>query len=189
MKLHEPNKDFEILLFDDEIHDPNSVDNVKKYNHIYSDSNYDDYSYLTKHGIEILKNDDLINSALVISDGGPTGVHDSCSLIDNDKLLICCGHSIFCMILPNLQLLWRTTADTATCFEIFKHENDFIVHGELEISKLSNEGNIIWKFSGGDIFTTLAGKNTFNIIDNIIYATDWDNITYKLNADSGELLK
>jgi len=28
------------------------------------------------------------------------------------------------------------------------------------------------------IFTTPTGKNTFRIIDNIIYATNWDNVTF-----------
>jgi outer membrane protein assembly factor BamB len=90
--------------------------------------------------------------------------------------------------LPDLKLVWRTTVDSATCFEIFKFNDNFIVHGELEISKIDQEGNIIWRFSGSDIFTTPTGKDSFKIVNEIIYATNWDNVTFELNANTGQLI-
>jgi len=51
-------------------------------------------------------------------------------------------------------LQWKTKADVATCFEIFKYRSDYIVHGEMAISRLSADGDIIWQQSGADIFVS-----------------------------------
>jgi outer membrane protein assembly factor BamB len=182
-------KDLQVSIFNDTDYNPGSVDNSRSYNHVYTNKDHSDYLYLTKHGIIVYKNEELLNSALVISSGGATAIHETSFLIDNDTFLICCADSIFCLTLPELNLVWRTMADMATCFEIFKYQDTYIVHGELEISCIDKNGNIIWSFSGTDIFTTQTGKNTFRIIDNIIYATNWDNVIFQLNADTGQLIK
>jgi hypothetical protein len=57
-------------------------------------------------------------------------------IIEDKRLLICCSDSIFCLSIPDLTLLWRTRADEATCFEILKYQDSYIVHGELEILRL-----------------------------------------------------
>ena len=41
--------------------------------------------------------------------------------------------------------MWRTQADQATCFEIYKYEDSYIIHGEFEISRLDKDGKIIWQ--------------------------------------------
>ncbi len=189
MSLSIPYKGLHVSIFNDTDYNPNSVDNSKKYNHFYTDRDYSDYRYLTKHGIEIYRNDELLNSAIVISSGGATGIHETSGLIDTDNFLICCADSVFCLTLPDLKIAWRTKADAATCFEIFKHLDHYIIHGELEINSLDRNGNIIWGFSGTEIFTTPTGKNTFRIIDDVIYATNWDNVTFQLNADTGQLIE
>lgn len=85
-------------------------------------------------------------------------------------------------------MLWKTKADQATCFEIFKHKDDYIVHGELEISRLDKNGNIVWQQGGRDIFTTLDGKDDFAITDEYILATDWANRKYKFDFDGKIIL-
>lgn len=94
-------KDFEVELFNDTLYDPNSRDNPYEYGKIYSDSQYDDYVYLTRHGIHLKKDEDLITSALVFSSGGTTGIHKTCSLIDENRLLICCGDATGCIREPD----------------------------------------------------------------------------------------
>jgi outer membrane protein assembly factor BamB len=187
MPLSKSYKDLQVSIFNDTDYNPNSVDNSINYNHIYTDKDHSDYLYLTKHGIEIYRNEEILNSALVISSGGATGIHATSFLMENDLLSICCANSIFCLTIPDLNLVWHTKADTATCFEIYKYRDNYIVHGELEISSLDRNGNIMWRFSGTDIFTTPTGKNTFSIIDDSIYATNWDNVTFQLNASTGQL--
>ena len=80
-----------------------------------------------------------------------------------------------------MTLLWRTKADTATCFEIYKYQDRSIIHGELEISRLNIRGKILWQQISADIFTTLDGENNFLLTDNYILATDWENNKYKFD--------
>lgn len=181
--------DFEILLLSETLYSADSIDNSKTYDQIHQDGRYDNYLYLTRHGIKIFKDDEQVNSALVVSNGGIAGINKTSSLIDNHKLLICCGHSVFCLTLPDLYLSWRTIGDSATCFEIFKHQNDFIIHSELEISKHDNAGQVIWSFSGDDIFTTVTGQNDFKIIEDIVHATNWENSVFEIDAKTGILLR
>jgi outer membrane protein assembly factor BamB len=188
MTLRKTFKDFPVDIFDDTLYDPTSADNVRQYNKLYSDKEYDDYLYLTRHGIQIYKGKELINSACLVSGGGKTGIHETGLLIDNNKLLICCGNSIFCLTLPDLELDWRTKADDATCFEIFKYKDAYIVHGELEISRVDKSGKIVWKFSGSDIFTTANGKDTFEIRDDKVKAINWEGIVYELDINDGKVL-
>jgi outer membrane protein assembly factor BamB len=188
MTLRKTFKDFQVDIFDDTLYDPMSADNIRQYNKLYSDKEYGDYFYLTRHGIQIFKDEELINSTCLVSGGGTTGIHETGLLIDNNKLLICCGNSIFCLTLPDLELDWRTKADDATCFEIFKYKDAYIVHGELEISRVDKSGQIVWEFSGSDIFTTPNGKDTFEIRDGKVIAINWEGIVYELDINDGKVL-
>ncbi|NUY82349.1 hypothetical protein HUK80_15700 [Flavobacterium sp. MAH-1] len=82
---------------------------------------------------------------------------------------------------PELEIIWRTQADDITCFQILKVDNEFIIHGEMEISKLDGNGNIIWQRGGRDIFVTRDGVDDFKIKDNIIFVKDFENNLYKFD--------
>jgi len=85
--------------------------------------------------------------------------------------------------IPELTLLWRTHADQGTCFEIYKYQGSYIVHGEFEISRLHKNGKIIWQQSGADIFTTIEGRKDFELTDKYIIATDFENRVCKFDYD------
>ena len=78
---------------------------------------------------------------------------------------------------------WKTVADSASCFGIYYLDQDYVVHGELEITRLDKNGEIIWKYSGGDIWTTESGIDDFAVYDDYILATDWEYYRYKLDFD------
>ena len=120
-------------------------------------------------------------SAVIRSNGGKTAIHDTSEIIESDRFLICCSDTVFCLSIPDLTLLWRTKADTGTCFEIYKYQESYIIHGELEISRLDKHGKILWQQIGADVFTTLDGEDNFVLTDNYILATDWENNKYKFD--------
>ncbi len=182
-------KDWEIKLFNEHFYSIKSTDNIRAYDYTYFNEGEQRYSNDSQHGIEVYFHEDLIKSAIIISGGGATNVHESCFVIDEDRLLICCANSLFCLELPFLKLLWQANPDHCTCFQIFKHGNGFIIHGELDISKLDINRNVIWTFAGNDIFTTPTGEDTFKIINDVIYAENWDNVIFELNANTGALIK
>jgi len=179
-------QDFDIHIFNDESYDPGSGDHANSYDKIYGGKSPYEYSNLTKHGVRVFKDGVPYRSALLINGFGGTGIHETGLVTDIDKLLICCADSVFCLTLPELDLFWNTQADMATCFEIFRYQGNYIVHGEMEISRLDQEGKIIWQCGGMDIFTTLNGKDDFKIEANKIIATDWGDRKYIIDPETGK---
>jgi hypothetical protein len=177
---------YKIELQVDELYSDSSTDNLNQYQKIYFTES--EYILPTKIGIKVFQNEELIKSAIIGSIGGGTGIHNNSQIIDNDEITICCSDSIFCLSIPNLDLKWKTQADQITCFELFKKDDSYIVHGEMEITKLDSNGQIVWQQSGADIFTTEKGIDDFEITDSYIRATDWENRTYKFDFN-GKVIK
>jgi hypothetical protein len=172
--------DYTIDIFEDHVYSPN--DSVHKYNHTYLDPT--DIYRPTTVGIEIFIGENLVNAAVIGATGGATGIYNTSFVYEMDRIAICCADAIFCLSIPGLSLLWKTKADTASCFEIFKYKTDYIVHGEIEITRLANDGSILWQQRGRDIFTRLnSEKGDFAITEDYILATDWDNRKYKFDFD------
>ncbi|WPU94643.1 hypothetical protein SNE25_03795 [Mucilaginibacter sabulilitoris] len=162
-------------------YDEGSVDN-HVYDAVYGKDS--EYRFTAVYEISVFLTNDLLKRVLIRAKGGGTAIHKTSLVIEEDLIVICCSDTVFCLSLPELTLLWNTKADLATCFEVFKYQSDYIVHGELEISRLSRNGEIIWQQSGADIFvSTKSNEDNFAITDNYILATDWDNRKYKFDFD------
>ncbi len=175
-------RDISIQVFDDPTYTFGSADNKFTYSkHNFSDGGLE---YPTsKHGIKIFCDEMETNNCIVIGSGGATGIHQTSSLVDRDQLLICCCDTIFCLTLPDLELKWQVRADQATCFEIYKLQDDYIVHGEIEITRLDRDGNVKWQFGGSDIFVSFDNNEAFRLNDDHIALTDFYNIKYKIDFD------
>lgn len=141
----------------------------------------------SKHGIKIYQDNQIIDSCLVIGSGGATGVHKNSLLVDNDQLLLCCCDTVFCLTLPDLALKWKVQADQATCFQIFQHQNDYIVHGEFQVTKLDKNGNKKWEFGGADIFVSIDNEEEFKLESDGILLTDFAKTKYKIDFN-GKLI-
>lgn len=157
------------------------ADSVNKFDKIYLNTTQ---FHITIIEVWIYQGDSVIKSALIGSEGGGSGVHRTSQTLGQDCIVVCCGDSIFCLSIPELSLIWSTKADDATCFEIFPYKDDYIVHGELAISRIGNDGSVLWEQTGADIFTTLEGKpDDFLITPDYILAKDWDNRIHKFDFD------
>ena len=175
------NKTYKIDVFQDRTFRQNSSDNSNEYNFVYLEKI--DYNFPSIFGIKIYSDDNLIKSAVIGSDGGGTADDENSKIVENDRILICCSNSIFCLSIPDLTLLWQTKADEVICFEILKYKDSYIVHGELEITRLDIDGKIIWQKSGADIFATPSSDNHIQLTDEFIIAVDWDNRIYKFGYE------
>jgi hypothetical protein len=182
-------KEYEIEMVNDSNYTLNSADNIMTYKYEYPTDfgNTDRYYPTSKHGIIIRKNEIEISSAIICETGGATGINKNSFVIKNDLIFICCSDKIYSLAIPNLTINWRKRYDPKTCFGIYKYENDFIVHGELEISRIDEEGNIKWTFGGRDIFATKESDNAFKIKGNKIELTDWSGYKYTLNSNGLEI--
>jgi len=179
--MHVYYKNFEIELFNDQSYDPQSNDNVNRYNKVYKNTSH--YQRTSAHGIRIYEDEIEISSAIILRTGGPTIIHPHAFIIKNDVLFLCCCANICAFSLPSLDLKWEQECDIATCFEIYEYENDLIIHGECEISRITSNGLIKWQFSGRDIFVTRDGKKAFEIVENTIIAHDFEGYRYVINGD------
>lgn len=174
-------KNFKIELHNDPI-DFNTAENENTCLKHYAQDNEDTVP-VSKHGIRVYKEQAVINSCILIAWGGSTCVHKTSALLSNNQLLVCCGDTIFCLQVPSLKLNWRVKADMITCFQIYALENDFLVHGETEISRIDGAGKIKWRFSGSDIFVSHSGSDSFQLSDSSIQLTDFNGNHYQLDFD------
>jgi len=179
-------KEFTIEVTNDDRYTTGSADNYPSYHYQYL-SDIESW-FSAKHGIRVAKDETEIASAIICETyGGSTTIHKRSYVLKDDAIFICCGAKIYSLQLPTLQLNWNKELDTATCFGIYEFENDFLIHGEMEISRLSADGVIKWKFSARDIFVSINGKKEFEIIGDKIKLIDFEDYEYTLNAD-GEVI-
>ncbi len=174
-------KIYKIDIFQDRTFRQNSTDNSNIYDFEYLEKI--DYNFPSMFGIKVYSDDTLIKSAIIGSDGGGTADNEKSKIIENERIVVCCANSVFCLTIPDLTLLWQTKADEVICFEVLKYKDSYIVHGELEITRIDSGGEIIWQKSGADIFATPSSDNHIQLTDDFIIATDWDNRTYKFGYD------
>lgn len=179
-------KDLIIEVLDEPTYKFGSADNNFVYSKTYFGDNAEQHP-TSKHGIKIYSDDKIIDSSIIIGSGGATGIHQNSSLLDSDQLLLCCCDTVFSLTIPDLELKWKTQADQATCFQIFKHIDDYIIHGELQVTKLDKDGNKKWEFGGADIFVSIDNEEEFKIESDGILLTDFAKTKYKIDFD-GKLL-
>lgn len=175
---------YQIDIYRDETFTKGSVDNLNKYDNEYLDES--EYRFASQFGIKLFKDTELLSSSIIGSVGGGTGIHKTSVVFEDTRLAICCSENIFCLSIPDLKLLWRTKADLATCFEIYKYQDSYIIHGELDISRLDKNGKIVWQRNGADVFTTISGEQDFELKDNFIIARDFEDRVYKYDYDGND---
>lgn len=174
-------KQFSIEIIDEPNYEHDSSDNIFRYSKIYL-GNDPKYRITSRHGIKVYHEGQFIYSCIIKGSQGATVVDKNSFIIDGDQLVICCSDTIFCLSLPDLDLMWKVQADPITCFQIFKQNDDYIVHGETQVTKLNENGKIIWQFEGADIFVSLDDES-FRMENDGIILTDFSNRMYKINFE------
>lgn len=174
--------DLTIELLNESIYRVDSVDNMFSYTKQYSSSDGSQVSS-SKIGIKIYQHKEIVDSCIIIGIGGVSAITQYSYIIASENILICCGDSVFCLSLPSLELVWNMKLDDITCFQIFKCEDDFLIHGEIEITRIDTEGKIKWKFSGKDIFVSLTQEKAISILPDGVLLTDFEQTKYKIDFD------
>ncbi len=180
MKISLNFENYNIEIFNDPIFSPNSTDNKIQYDSVIGET---DYKPSSKHGIVVRSDGGIVKSLVILSSGGATGIHENCFVQVDRNIYLCAGDSIYKIEIPELEISWSVKIDDATAFQIKKIHDDFIVHGELAISRLNQAGKIIWQNYGSDIFVSETGEMEFEIRDDLIYARSWDGREYCFNFD------
>lgn len=175
-----------IKLYDESDYSFGSSDNRTIYNNHYFNGEESNVTSLI--GIEVLEEDVIVANCLIGASGGNTTIHPNSALISYGGLVVCCSNTVFKLTLPDLCLEWKTQSDLATCFGIHYLDEDYAVHGELAISRMNKNGQLVWQRSGRDIWITLEGIDDFEMYEDHILATDWQYNRYKWGFN-GDLLE
>lgn len=175
-----PYKDFLVELSDIPIYDSSFPDNPPSCNFFYYGEETEN-TPSSHHIVKLYKDRDTVCSCLLIGFNGATGIHPHSSLLLDDQLLVCCGDSLFCLQLPSLELKWKTQTDPVTCFAVYLLESDFLVHGEMMITRINRNGSILWEFGGKDIWVARGDKKAVSIRSGHIELSDFQNNTYTID--------
>lgn len=170
---------YTISIFEENDYRFDSKNNWWNYSKEYIEEN--DNKLTSVFGIKIFENENLISDCIIGSDGGANSIFENSTLISYESLIICCSNKVFKLSIPDLELDWKTEADSVTCLGIHYLDADYVVHGELEITRIDKKGKIIWKKGGRDIWTTKEGIDDFAVYKDYILATDWEFNRYKLD--------
>jgi len=155
-----------------------SSDNINPYQLVYlEDSDYRQEQI----AIRVNDNNVIINTAIISA--GLGGIWPNVAIAEKDRIVFCCGKNITCLSIPELKLLWQTKSNDSVCFCIYPYQNSYIIHGEMNISRIDENGNLIWQQSGGDIFVNLQTGNNFLLTEDCIFAIDFNNNHYKFAYD------
>lgn len=173
-------KDFTIEMFDDPSFNQ-TCDSPTSYDKIYQPGKDKAYNPVSQHAIIVYRDDVKMASAILLAVAGATGVTTDSVLIDGDNLIARCCNTVFSLTLPGLDLNWITEADWATCFSIHRYRDSYITHGEMFISRIDRNGNVLWSFGGADIFVCLERGNPFEMHDDYIELTDFNGKRYKID--------
>ena len=184
LKMRWRHGDITVEMIDEPAYSVGSPDNVRPYEHEYI---LGPASVLgSRHGVVCLLRDQPVGSALIAGSGGGTGVHaHSLALLDD----CCCAavaNRVVCMGLPQLALRWQVEGDQATCFGLHptRDRASLVVHGELEISRLTLDGQKIWSCSGRDIFS-----GELKVDEKVVHAVDFNGATYAISLDDGRIVE
>jgi hypothetical protein len=158
---------------------PRSEDNLRKYTKEYWLTEYVSNFY----GVIVGSLDEPIFSCVLATCGGPTDPTDQSVLIHDDSLYLAIGDYVVRLGLPSLELIWTLKVDWSRCYGVYysqKHECQ-VSHGELEICRISLNGEMNWRIGGKDIFT-----GELNMIEDQVLITDFNEEKYSIDIAKGD---
>jgi|TARA_R100000541_G_C1862742_1_gene79517 hypothetical protein len=176
---------YKLIINNETNYDSNSLELFADY-----DKNFlteSEYLLSTIFGLKIFEKETQISSAIIGSEGGASGLSENSQIIETDRILICCSDSVYCLNLPSLDLNWKIKPDEITSFRIFKIDGGYIIHGEIQITRININGEILWKQGGADIFVNPDGEDELEITEEYIKAVDWENRVYKWDLNGKEI--
>ncbi len=174
---------YRLTIADDPTHTVGSADNVHIYDHEYHlDDAHDEYAVTSCHAVRVFDDNELIAASILMAGRGASSIHEHSAIIHNQSCVIAVGPFLASLKIATLELEWTTQTDWATCFGVYHSEKHhcFISHGELEISRVSYNGQLVWQTSGADIFT-----NGISIREDSVHVVDFNNMEYILDINTG----
>lgn len=179
-------KNFQIELLYDCHNNRDSIIKSKN-NQIYFGGEEKVPVYRSRHFIVLKEFGIEISNITIYQTNSISGIFEDTFIVEDDKIWVISGNTIYCLEIPSLKLIWHKEFDLVTNFSIHKLKNDFIIRGELLIFRISKEGEIIWSFGGRDIWFNPEGYNELTIEENAIRLFDFDSNEYVIDFDGNQI--
>jgi hypothetical protein len=141
------------------------------------------YRPTARHVVECWEADKKLAAYVLRGWLGATGVHKRTALIHGERCVVAVSAYLAALRLPGLEMEWILQVDDATCFGVYHLPEHacYISHGEMDIARISYDGQLTWSSGGKDIFT-----NGFEIKGDSIEAVDFNDERYRIDIATGE---
>lgn len=180
---------YKVFIYTDHQSTVESADNLRRYNPVYVDDSCDRYSNVSYVAILVKHGQDEMASAILCDIGVFTGFSESSFIIEERVLYICAGNKLYYLNIPDLTLKWTGQVDYITNFSVQKLEDDLLVHGELEITRITKLGEIKWRFGGQDIWVNTNGFPVITLRHDRIKLVDFQSNFYAIGFDGNTISK
>ncbi len=118
----------------------------------------------------------------IILIGDSHSMVEHCALLENHMLTVLLNNVIIQLDLTDCSLVRAKELDWLGCnFELHKIESDYLIYGEIFISRLNRNLEKLWGFSGKDIFASVTGKQAFELGTNAIRLYDFLGNFYEID--------
>lgn len=179
------NHDYNITIEQDKHYTVNSADN-KKYDYVFNPSNYTKKDFTKTLSVTV---DSEIKQTTFALIGSGFSCCENCAVLDGHNLILMQNRDFIMIDLQSNTILQHKTLDVTDClYEVHQYQKDYIVYGELSVYRLSSNFDIVWRFSGADIFVSPNSERCFVLDDENIVLSDWNNNRYILDYD-GNLIE
>jgi len=174
---------YKVLIYTDHQYTVESADNLRRYKQVYVDDSCDRYSNVSNIAILVKHGQEEVASAILCDTGVFSGLSESSLIIEESVLYICSGNKLYYLNIPDLTLKWTGQVDHITNFSVQKLEDDLLVHGELEITRITKLGEIKWRFGGHDIWVNNNGFPEITVLHDRIKLVDYQSNFYAIGFD------
>jgi hypothetical protein len=118
------------------------------------------------------------------ADGAWCGFREDQVLWREMQIFLAVGKYVVALGLENGGILWVREADDVTIYSLYRTPEDdgLIVHGELDISRFSLDGQMLWLATANNIFS----ESVLMDGDVMTIGTD-DGVVYSIQLDTGAI--
>jgi len=176
------NDKVDISIVGDSTYTIDSVDN-KPYDFVLNPANFTRNDYTSAFSITVDNEDKQVVFILIGS-----CFSTASALLEDDNLIVLMNNDIFVINYLSFHVVkHKHYGDFFSLFSIEKFCDGYIIHGEMDIVMLTTQFDVKWSFSGADIFATLNGNSSFDIVGDKILLEDWLGNKYCLDKNGKEI--
>ena len=107
-----------------------------------------------------------------------------CAVLDGHSLIIMMNEQFFKInVLDGTLIDYKALGVFGSNFALFKIDNGYVVHGEIDILFLSENFEKTASFSGRDIFVSISGKKAFTLTKDTVQLFDFEDNYYEIDFD------